>query len=106
MKVYSKDGEVFNDEDLSDYEQGELYYVGDKVTVKPSELVDKHCIETLMDQMLENLYGRVGEVADGNMDLAERMKEDLLNVIKRYVDESFKVTCYAVENIEEKTNEI
>lgn len=98
-KVYSSDGQMFNDEDTLAFNIGETYYSGDKVIIKPSELVVFN-VQYIIDLMEDELYERCGEAADGGLDYSQKDKDNLHKLITDFVDDNFKVHSYAVENIE------
>lgn len=99
-KVYSRCGEIFNEEDPNEYEVGETYYSGDKVAIKPSSLLWTS-LEGLVETMEEQLYDRVGEVAENGISYPKEASDLYEKLIQNFVDEHLKVECYAVENIKE-----
>lgn len=100
QRVYSTDGEIFNDE-WACYDNGDTYWSGYKREIKPSDLVDSYHINTLFEGMLERLYDEVGDLADGGMEMTMAEQDNLLYDIKELVDKRLLVSCYAVDNIKE-----
>ena len=98
-KVYSTCGEVFNYEE-PEFDIGDHYYSGDKVEVKPSSLLYS-AVPYMIDSMEEQLYERVGEVAEDAMSLSQEKRNELEKLIENFMDENVEISCYAVENIEE-----
>lgn len=96
-KVYSTCGEIFN-YDLPEFDVGDHYYSGDKQEIKPSELLWD--VAYIIELMTEQLYDRVGEVAE-NFEPTDEEKEAVFVKLKTAVDEHFNVNCYGVTNIEE-----
>lgn len=79
---------------------GDTYYTGTQVTISPSELLWD--IDSLVEMMQEELYDRVGEVAE-NFEPSEEQKDRVFTVLKGAVDNYFDVGCWAVDDIEEHT---
>ena len=98
-KVYSTDGEVFNYDEL-DFDIGDTYYSGDKVEIKPSELLFAN-VSNIIDSMEEQLYDKVGDVYYGALSVSENSILKLERMLADFVDEHFSISCYAVDNIEE-----
>lgn len=99
-EVYSTCGEVFN-YDQSDFDIGDHYYSGKVLEIKPSELVHKWAVDTIVEQMEEQLYEMVGEVSCDNFSITDAAKSELHDFIKKFMDKNSKVTCYQVTDIEE-----
>ena len=98
-KVYSTCGEVFN-YDTPDFDEGDHYYSGDKVEIKPSDLLFSN-VSALIDSMEEQLYERVGDIGEGSLSYEKGIHRKATKLLEKFVDENFSVGCYAVENIEE-----
>ena len=98
--VYSTNGEDFNEDTLEDLnlESGDTYYTGTVVEVKPSDLLWN--IDSVVDQMGEQLYDRLGEVSE-NFDPTEEQRDKVFTLLKQAVDNYFDVGCYSVKDIEE-----
>lgn len=99
-EVYSTCGEVFSYTDL-DFEVGDTYYKGKSKSIRPSRLLHPLSVYGLLDDMEEQLYEEVGEVAFDNLSMPEDKQEELLCIIKNFVDKHTKVSCYKVVDIEE-----
>lgn len=99
-EVYSTCGEVFSYTDL-DFEVGDTYYKGKSESIRPSKLIHPYVVSSILDEMEEQLYEEVGELACDNLTLDEDKQEELLRIIKNFVDKHTKVSCYKVVDIEE-----
>ena len=99
-KVYSTCGEVFND-DSPDYDIGDLYYSGVSKKLIPSEVMYGSIVAQLLEQLEESVYEEVGELACDNVSMPEDKQEELLSIIKSFVDDNVKIDCYKVVDVEE-----
>lgn len=99
--VYSTCGEVFNYDSISDFDVGDIYFSGKKVEIKPGELVHKWTVDNIVEQMEEQLFEVVGDVAEGNFHLSEDDNKELQEIIVKFMNEKAKVTCYSVDEIQE-----
>ena len=99
-KVYSTHDEIFTEDSLGDLSlnEGDIYYTGTQVTIKPSELLFN--MDTLVELMQEELYDQVGDMAE-NFDPTEQQKERVFTVLKGAVNNYFDVNCWAVKDVEE-----
>lgn len=100
-KCYSACGEIFN-YDSPNFDEGDTYFEGTVVQVLASSLVSKWTVDTILEQMDEALYFECGESSEGALGLAEEHKEDLLQLIKNFMDKHASISCYKVEDIVEK----
>ena len=101
--VYSEDQEFFIYDNLNDLglEVGDPYYKGVVAEIKPSQLVGHFTVDTILEVMEELLYEDVGELACGNLTIPKDKEEELLGIIKSYMDKNASVSCYRVDDIEE-----
>lgn len=99
-KVYSTCGEVFHD-DEPDYDVGDHYYSGKIKKLIPSEVMYDSIVTQLMEQLEESVYEEVGEVACDNVHMADDKQEELLSIIKNFIDENVEIGCYKVIDVEE-----
>ncbi|AUR89124.1 hypothetical protein NVP1121O_096 [Vibrio phage 1.121.O._10N.286.46.C4] len=95
-KVYSKCGEIFNT-DYSDFEVGETVYEGDRVDIKPSDMVYSSTATLILESMDEFLYETVGESAP-DFYMSDTDKLALNKLIRDFMDEHTEVGCFGVEN--------
>lgn len=104
-KCYSLTGEDFWTDDFTDLDIdiGSTYYVGTTVSINPKDLVYKWVVDDILERMDEALYEEVGEVAEGNLHLSEEHNNQLTEIIKTFMEEHAKVTCFKVVDIKERT---
>jgi hypothetical protein len=103
-KAYSTCGEVFN-YDSPDFDAGDFYYEGTVQEILPSRLVSKWTVDTILEQMDERLYEVCGELAEESLDMSDENKEELLCLIKSFVDKHANISCYTVVDVVEKIME-
>lgn len=103
-KCYSTCGEIFN-YDSPDFDEGDTYFDGTVMEITPSSLVSKWTVDNILEQMDEALYFECGEASEDALGLAGEHKEDLLQLIKNFMDKHASISCYKVEDVFEKIKE-
>tara|TARA_R110000787_G_scaffold90783_5_gene191509 strand:- start:1769 stop:2104 length:336 start_codon:yes stop_codon:yes gene_type:complete len=99
-KVYSKCGEVFCD-DYPEYEVGYHYHRGTVQHIIPSKIMYEDVVDHIIERMEEAVYEECGEVACDAVSMAEDKQQELLAIIKNFVDENVNISCYKVVEVEE-----
>lgn len=96
-KVYSCDGETFNNDST---DEG-VCYQGTAKSILPSELLRNSFVSELEDTLVEALYDEVGEVACGAIFINEEDAVALHNLVGNFLDAKIEISCYKVVDIEE-----
>ena len=99
-KVYSTCEEVFCD-DCPDYEAGDHYFSGTVQHLIPSKIMYEDVVDHIIERMEEAVYEECGEVACDAVSMAGDKQTELLTIIKSFVDENVKISCYKVVDVKE-----
>jgi len=99
-KVYSKCEEVFCD-DYPDYEVGDHYYSGTVQHLIPSKILYEGVVDHIIECMEDAVYEECGEVACDAVSMSEDKQQELLDIIKNFVDKNVEISCYKVVDVEE-----
>lgn len=100
-EVYSTDGELFDHTCMSDFDIGDYYYKGKSKKLVPSEVMYGSIVWQLMEQLEESVYEECGDVACDNVYMAQDKQDELLVIIKEFLDKNAKISCFSVEDITE-----
>ena len=102
---YSADGELFNTDDLTELDlvDGQTYWQGERVDIKPSDLVGDYVASQVIERMNESLFDMVGEISEGKLHISDHDEKELLQIIKRWSNNRAIVDCWKVKNAKEMT---
>ena len=108
--VYSRDGEMFYEDDgliddaREDWISGEPedggYYSGEQKSILVEELVSDCCVEEIIERMYEALYDIVGGLAEDMLSITDEKKNELQEIIRQFMKENCSCSCWAVDNVE------
>tara|TARA_R110000851_G_C12864204_1_gene544299 strand:- start:36 stop:374 length:339 start_codon:yes stop_codon:yes gene_type:complete len=99
-EVYSTCGEIFQYED-HEFDVGDSYYSGTVEKLVPSKVMYESIVDVLIEQMEEDVYEECGEASCDTVSMDKDKQEELLCIIKTFVDKHMKIDCFKVVNIEE-----
>lgn len=107
--VYSRDGEIFRDDESilkeakNDWMSGEPldggYYSGERKDIGIENLVSDIVVEDILNDMESALYDIIGEVAEDALSMSDEKKEELRDIITKFIVNNCSCSCFAVENI-------
>lgn len=102
---YSLDGSIFNTDDLTelDLEDGQTYWQGERVDIKPSSLVDDYVAAQVIERMNEALFDMVGDMSEDRLHISDCEEKELLQIIRKWADKRATLSCWKVENAKEMT---
>ena len=102
---YSSCGEDFNAENPEDLclNDGDTYYRGERQDIKPRELVGDWFAAGVIEQMGEQLYDIIGELAEDGLQISDEAKDQLQKMIEDWADKNATVSCYRVVDVVELT---
>jgi len=102
---YSTDGELFNTDDLTelDLEDGQTYWQGERVDLKPSELVGDYVAANVIESMQESLFDEVGEPSQDRMNISVEAEQELLQLMRDWADKHAAISCWKIKNAKEMT---
>ena len=107
--VYSRDGEIFQEDEgliddaREDWIAGEPeyggYYSGERRDIVVEDLVSDIVVEEILNGMDEALYDIVGEAAEDALYISDEKKEELRNIITNFISENCSCRCWAVDDV-------
>ena len=108
--VYSRDGEVFYDDEgiiqeaRNDWEEGESeeggYYSGEQRCIDVASLVSDWAVGDIIESMDQALYDICGEVSEDALSITKEKKAELQKIITNFMKENCTCSCFAVDNVE------
>lgn len=102
---YSTDGELFNTDDLTELDlvDGQTYWQGERVEIKPSELISDYIAAQIIERMEESLFDLVGELSEDRLLVSDQQENELLKIVKAWADSEVKIDCWKIKNVKEMT---
>lgn len=102
---YSTDGELFNTGDLTELDlvDGQTYWQGERVEIKPAELVGDYVAAQVIERMNESLFDLVGELSEDGLHISDCEEKELLQIIKKWANKRATVSCWKIKNAKEMT---